>query len=60
MNVMVSVYKAYPEWTIFNDKMLYSQSEGKILKNEYNLKIKKDKEVKTLVVNPNGEILKEL
>jgi hypothetical protein len=40
--------------------MLYSQSEGKILKNEYNLKIKKDKEVKTLVVNPNGEILKEL
>lgn len=56
--VIYSVYKTYPGWTIVNDKFLYSQEDGDIKKKEYNLKIKKDKEVRELVVNPKGEILK--
>lgn len=59
MNVKIAIYKSYPQWLVIDDKLTYVQSEGKILKNEYNLKIKKDKKVKTLVVNPNGDIIKE-
>ncbi|WP_366185618.1 hypothetical protein [Flavobacterium ovatum] len=58
--VLISIYKTYPEWIIVNDKLLYTQSEGEVLNNEYSLKIKKDNDVKRLVVNPNGDILKEL
>ncbi|HEX9150616.1 MAG TPA: hypothetical protein VF842_00945 [Flavobacterium sp.] len=57
-SVIYSVYKAYPGWQIVNDKYLYSQKEGDVLKKEYNLRIKKDKEVRKLVVNSNGDIVK--
>lgn len=56
--VIYSVYKAFPGWEIVNDKFLYTQEDGDVTKKEYTLKIKKDKETKKLVVNPNGEILK--
>ncbi|GIZ07880.1 hypothetical protein [Flavobacterium sp. UMI-01] len=59
-NVIVSVYKSYPEWTILNDKLMSEQIDGEIIQNRYTLKIKKGKETKRLVVNPNGEILKVL
>ncbi|UQD54864.1 hypothetical protein [Flavobacterium sp. K5-23] len=57
--VMISVYKKYPDWTIVNDKFLYTQEEGDVLKKQYQLKIKKNKETRKLTVRPNGEILKE-
>ncbi|WP_035670531.1 hypothetical protein [Flavobacterium sp. 83] len=57
-SVIYSVYKAFPGWQIVNDKYLYSQKEGDILKKEYNLRIKKDTEVRKLVVNANGDIVK--
>ncbi|MGH2666481.1 hypothetical protein [Flavobacterium sp.] len=56
--VIYSVYKAFPGWEIVNDKFLYTQEDGDVTKKEYSLKIKKDKETKKLIVNPNGEILK--
>lgn len=56
--VMLSVHKAFPDWRIISDKLLYKQSDGNITENQYHLKIKKDKEVKKLIVRPNGEILK--
>ncbi|MES2239550.1 MAG: hypothetical protein V4497_04755 [Bacteroidota bacterium] len=56
--VMVSIYKAYPEWRVISDKLLYKQSDGNITENYYSLRIKKDKEIKKLIVRPNGEILK--
>jgi hypothetical protein len=56
--VIYSIYRAYPGWSIVNDSFLYSQSEGDIIKKQYNIKIKKDKETVKLVVRPNGEILK--
>lgn len=56
--VIYSVYKTYPGWTIVNDKYLYSQEEGDIKKKEYNIKIKKGDEIRKLTVNDNGEILK--
>ncbi|HLF51793.1 hypothetical protein [Flavobacterium sp.] len=56
--VIYSVYKTFPGWKIVNDKFLYSQEDGDIVKKEYKLKIKKDKETRSLVVHPNGEILK--
>jgi len=58
--VIYSVYKMFPDWTIVNDKFLYTQKEGDVLKHQYNLKIKKNNEVRKLVVRPNGEIIKGL
>lgn len=55
--VMYTIYKDYPGWTIVNDKFLYTQKEGDIQKKQYNITIKKDKESRSLVVHPNGEIL---
>ncbi|WP_413999021.1 hypothetical protein ACMDB5_00065 [Flavobacterium sp. W1B] len=56
--VIHSVYRTYPDWSIVNDKFLYTQEKGDILKKQYNLKIKKGKETIKLTVRPNGEILK--
>lgn len=56
--VIYSVYRTYPGWTIVNDKFLYTQEKGDVIKKQYNLKIKKDKDVVRLVVKPNGEIVK--
>jgi hypothetical protein len=57
-SVIYSVYKAFPGWQIINDKYLYSQKEGDVIKKEYNIRIKKDKEIRKLVVNPFGQIIK--
>ena len=56
--VIYSVYRTYPGWAIVNDKFLYTQEKGDVTKKQYNLKIKKDKDVIKLVVKPNGEIVK--
>jgi hypothetical protein len=56
--VIYSIYKAYPKWTIVNDKFLYTQEAGDVIKKQYNVKIKKDKEVKRIVIKSDGEILK--
>ena len=56
--VIYSVYRTYPGWTIVNDKFLYTQEKGDVTKKQYNIKIKKDKDVVKLVVKPNGEIIK--
>ena len=55
--VIYSIYKDYPGWTIVKDKFLYTQQEGDIQKKEYNLKIKKDNDVRKIVVKPTGEII---
>lgn len=57
--VIYSIYKAFPGWQIVNDKYLYSQKEGGIIKKEYNIQIKKDEKIRKLVVTPFGEIIKE-
>lgn len=56
-DVIYSIYKKYPGWEIVNDKYLYSQKEGDILKKQYNIKIKKGKETRKLTVHPDGEII---
>lgn len=56
--VMLSVHKAFPDWRIISDKLVYMQSNGNITENQYHLKIKKDNETKKLIVRPNGEIIK--
>lgn len=56
--VIYSIYKTYPGWTIVNDKYLYSQEEGDVIKKQYNLKIEKGNKKMRLVVHSNGEILK--
>lgn len=55
--VIYSIYRAFPGWTIVKDKFLYTQEDGDIIKKQYNLKIKKNNEVKKLVVHPNGDIV---
>jgi hypothetical protein len=57
--VIYSVYKAYPGWQIVNDKYLYSQKEGDIIKKQYNLKIKKGNDSRRLTVLADGAILAE-
>ncbi len=57
-DVIYGVYKTYPGWKISNDKYLYSQEDGDIIKKQYNLRLTKDKETKKIVVNSKGEILK--
>jgi hypothetical protein len=57
-DVIYNIYKTFPGWQIVNDKYLYSQKEGDIIKKEYNLKIKKGNEVRKLIVKPDGEIVK--
>lgn len=57
-DVIYSIYRSYPGYTIINDKYLYTQEDGDILKKQYNLKIKKGKKRLKLTVRPNGEILK--
>lgn len=59
-DVIYSIYKNFPEWSIVNDKFLYSQNEGDILKKQYNVKIKKNEKIHKLVVHPDGEIVKGL
>ena len=56
--VIYFIYRTYPGWSIVNDSFLYTQEDGDIINKQYNIKIKKDKEVVKLVVRPNGEILK--
>jgi hypothetical protein len=58
--VIYSIYKEFPDWVIINDKFLYTQENGDIIKKQYHLKIKKNNEVRKLVVHANGEILKGL
>jgi len=58
MNVIYGVYKQFPGWIIEKDKYLYAQEDGDVLRKEYNLKLKKNKETKRIVVNSKGEILK--
>jgi uncharacterized protein YcnI len=55
--VIFSVYKEFPGWTIVHDKFLYTQSNGDVIKKQYNLKLKKDKDVKRIIVDPNGSII---
>ena len=57
--VIYSIYRTYPGWSIVNDKFLYTQKEGDVTKKQYNITIKKDKETTKLVVRPDGEIIKE-
>lgn len=58
MSVIYGVYKEFPGWQIINDKYLYAQEDGDIVKKQYNLKLKKDKETKKIVVNSKGQLLK--
>jgi hypothetical protein len=58
--VIYSIYKNFPDWMIVNDKFLYTQTEGDIVKKQYNVKIKKNDDVRKLVVRPDGEIIKGL
>lgn len=51
------IYKNYPGWEILNNKYLYTQKDGDILKKEYNFKIRKDNEIKKLLINSKGEII---
>ncbi|MFT5714741.1 MAG: hypothetical protein ACI9WT_001305 [Flavobacterium sp.] len=56
--VIYSIYSTYPAYTIVNDKYLYTQEEGDVLKKQYNIKIKKGKRTLRLKVRDNGDILK--
>ncbi len=58
--VIYFIYKSFPDYIIVNDKFLYTQTDSDIIKKQYNVKIKKDEDVRKLVVHPDGEIVKGL
>ena len=58
--VIYSIYRNFPEWKIVKDKFLYTQEDGDIIKKQYNIKLKKDKELRRIVIHPDGEIVKGL
>lgn len=55
--VIFSVYKSFPGWKIVNDKYLYTQKEGDVLKKQYHLKVKKGNQTRKLTVHPDGKII---
>ncbi|MEZ7498835.1 hypothetical protein QO200_08790 [Flavobacterium sp. Arc3] len=57
--LIYEIYRKFPGWKIVNDKYLYSQEEGDILKKQYNIKIKKGNESRKLKVHPDGELIAE-
>jgi hypothetical protein len=57
--LIYEIYKKFPGWEIVNDKYLYSQEKGDILKKQYNIKIKKGNESRKLKVHPDGELIAE-
>lgn len=56
--VIYSIYKNYPDWSIVDDKYIYTQREGDVVKKHYNVKLKKEKKTIRLKIRPNGEIFK--
>lgn len=56
--VVYSIYKTFPDWRIINDKYLYTQEEGDIIKKQYTVKLKKNKDILKLTIRPDGEIIK--
>jgi hypothetical protein len=56
--VIYSVYKEFPGWKIVDDKFLYAQEDGDIIKKQYTLKLKKEKETRKIVVSSSGQLLK--
>ena len=49
--------KKFPGWMITNDNYLYSQEEGEILKKEYSIRLKKDKDIHKIKVRSDGQIV---
>ena len=58
--VIYSVYRTFPGWQMVKDKYLYTQENGDIKKNQYNIKLVKEGDTKKIVVNSKGEILASL
>lgn len=58
--VIYSIYRNFPGWKMVKDKFLYTQEDGDIIKKQYNIKLKKDKELRRIVIHPDGEIVKGL
>ena len=56
--VIYAIDRSYATDSIVNDKFLYTQEDGDVIKKQYTVKIKKDKEIIKLIVRPNGEIIK--
>ena len=55
--VIYSVYRTFPGWQMVKDKYHYSQENGQVKTNNYNIKLVKARDTKKIVVNSKGEIL---
>lgn len=56
--VRKSLAKQFPDWQLITDKYSYIQRDGRITKKQYKVIIKKDKKIRRLVVNDEGEVLR--
>ena len=56
--VVTKILKEYPDWKIIKDRYSYSQEDGDITKKQYDVIIKKDREVQKIVIASNGEFIK--
>ncbi len=58
-DVILNILKQYPGWKIIKDRYSYSQKEGNVTKKQYDVVLEKDKKMKQVVYNPNGDMIKE-
>jgi hypothetical protein len=58
--VIYNVYTQFPGWEFINDKFLYTQKDGDVLKKQYQIQIRKAGEIRNLTVHPDGEIISEV
>jgi len=58
-DLVVNILKQYPGWKIVKDRYSYSQQEGNVTKKQYDVILEKDKKMKQVVYNSNGQLIKE-
>lgn len=54
--VIRAIYEKYPGWEIVSGKYTYSQEDGKIKDKNYKIKIRKDNEVRKILIHSDGAI----
>ena len=57
LEVQKAIAEKYHEWTMLKNKYQFIQENGKIVKKEYTVTIKKDKQLHKLIVNSSGKFL---
>lgn len=56
--VRLSLAKKFPEWSLKSDKFVYVQKSGEVKRKRYKIIMRKNKILRRVVVDENGEIIR--